>query len=331
MKPLILAEDESVDEENYVGLEPWCYNCATMGHLGDDCPKEGMEDRPRDGSAFGLSNILYGPFAPRYRRIADDLRKQMGSKDVLLFGDQLLDVTISNRYTTQYQYDKPSTSSLQFNPGKVARERDMQRLGQARRRAQEDSDEEDWFNRRQERSVPDRNRTNGRGYTNHDSSRSYERRRDYDRARNRDELLNFRRSDSSRNGGRSNDRPPSPRSKPPPLPPPRSTPAYPSQRDMAAGYLKSDRPMHNVPNAPHNESRASSDMNIRGAASRAKEARSYGNTPSGGVRSERDLGGRARQPNNRPKSLIDRLDSSSYDDRGKGGSRNGQRWQNDRY
>jgi hypothetical protein len=35
MKPLILAGDESVNEEKFVGLEPWCYNCATVGHLGD--------------------------------------------------------------------------------------------------------------------------------------------------------------------------------------------------------------------------------------------------------------------------------------------------------
>jgi len=35
MKPLILAGDESVDEEKFVGLEPWCYNCAAIGHLGD--------------------------------------------------------------------------------------------------------------------------------------------------------------------------------------------------------------------------------------------------------------------------------------------------------
>jgi hypothetical protein len=35
MKPLILAGDESVDEEKFVGLEPWCYNCAAVGHLGD--------------------------------------------------------------------------------------------------------------------------------------------------------------------------------------------------------------------------------------------------------------------------------------------------------
>ena len=35
MKPLILQRDASVDEEKYVGIEPWCYNCAMMGHLGD--------------------------------------------------------------------------------------------------------------------------------------------------------------------------------------------------------------------------------------------------------------------------------------------------------
>ena len=35
MKPLVLAGDKSVDEEKYVGIEPWCYNCALMGHLGD--------------------------------------------------------------------------------------------------------------------------------------------------------------------------------------------------------------------------------------------------------------------------------------------------------
>jgi len=35
MKPLVLAGDESVHEEHYVGVEPWCYNCSQMGHLGD--------------------------------------------------------------------------------------------------------------------------------------------------------------------------------------------------------------------------------------------------------------------------------------------------------
>jgi hypothetical protein len=35
MKPLVTTGDESIDEESYVGLEPWCYNCAAIGHLGD--------------------------------------------------------------------------------------------------------------------------------------------------------------------------------------------------------------------------------------------------------------------------------------------------------
>jgi hypothetical protein len=289
-----------------------------------DCSKEGMEDRPKDGSAFGASNVLYGPFAPRYRRIEDDLGRQMRSKDFILFGDQLLDATILSRYTTQYQYDKPSTSSLPFNPGRTARQKEKDRLGRDRRRADDESDE-DWFDKRQERPVPDRHRSNGRERTNHDSSRSYERRRDYDRARNRDELLNFRRSDHSRSGYRSNDRPPSPKYNPPPLPPSRSAPAYPSPRDMAAGYRMSDKPTPSGSRTSYNDSRASNDVSIRGAANRAKEARNYDNTPSGGVRAERDQGGRASGSSDRPLRLVDRLNPSSYDDKAKDRYRNGQR------
>lgn len=35
MKEKVLNGDKSVDEEGYVGVEPWCYNCGSVGHLGD--------------------------------------------------------------------------------------------------------------------------------------------------------------------------------------------------------------------------------------------------------------------------------------------------------
>ncbi|KIY42907.1 hypothetical protein FISHEDRAFT_63095 [Fistulina hepatica ATCC 64428] len=48
--------------EGYIGEEAWCYNCATMGHWGDDCERKRLYNTPNAPSLFGSVNVLSGPY-----------------------------------------------------------------------------------------------------------------------------------------------------------------------------------------------------------------------------------------------------------------------------
>lgn len=295
MKPLVLARDESVDEEKYVGVEPWCYNCAMIGHLGDDCLRERMDDRTNEASAFGIANVLHGPFGPRYRRVADDIYKEMDSTKYILFGDQLLDessLALLRDEPPQYGYDAHVPDDMPLKPGQSGRQRERERLGRERKVA--DEDEDDWFSNRKERPAPVRNdRRDGRDRnrdTRHDRSRGYserdrERDRDRDNRRDRDRDRDRRRDGSvlySTRGGY--DRPPQPSMSPPPMPPPPT--GYPSSIDMAAGY-------HHSSSSKQSAS-GSTGFSIRGAAGRPKEDR-YDAVESG----SRGYGGSSKDRNYR--------------------------------
>jgi len=115
--------------EGYVGRDPWCYNCAGIGHWGDDCDEiPHRYDRLEEPSAFSLHNVMGGPFydpekelaiaskAPRSHRRKDDTYDDW-SKDI------------------------PN------EVGKEGRRKNMARL-EKRAREQEQADEaDDWFNK----------------------------------------------------------------------------------------------------------------------------------------------------------------------------------------
>ncbi|KAG8826992.1 hypothetical protein FRC19_006230 [Serendipita sp. 401] len=150
IKPLSMEEGELADQENYVGLEPWCYACGSSGHLGDDCPTEiNSSDNP---SAFGHSNVMYGPFAPRYRRVADDIFKQFGNSKHIIFGDQVLDDSFLTGAAPSYEIEHPS-SRMTFRPGESGKRKEQERMNRSKNTREEEEDD-DWFQRRREQHVP---------------------------------------------------------------------------------------------------------------------------------------------------------------------------------
>ncbi|KAJ3875767.1 hypothetical protein F5051DRAFT_413459 [Lentinula edodes] len=50
--------------EGYIAEDSWCYNCGECGHWGDDCEvMRHVHDIPDENSAFGITNLLTGPFS----------------------------------------------------------------------------------------------------------------------------------------------------------------------------------------------------------------------------------------------------------------------------
>lgn len=276
LKDLVMAGDESVDEEKFVGLEPWCYSCGMKGHLGDDCNKVNTDDRPSDPSAFGQWNVLYGPFAPRYRRVAEEVASTKGSLRPVVFGDQILDEMTLSFDPSQQRFESKVFGNLPLRPGESGRQRERERM--ARSRVDDRDEEQDWFSNRVERpsgyerdrnSFRDRERARDRRRRD---DRNRERDRNEDRYRDRypprrDDDNTSRRGPEDRKGGRSSHRPRSPLIPPPPLPPPaqQAQPrhVYPTSHDMAAGY----------------ETQPANGLSIRGAADRHR-ASSHSQTNS---------------------------------------------------
>lgn len=266
-----------------------------------------MDDRSHDASAFGIANVLHGPFGPRYRRVADDIYKQMDSNKYILFGDQLLDessLALFQEQPPQYGYDAtvPVPADMPLKPGKSGRQRERERLGRDKKGAEDDED--DWFSNRRERPAPvrndrrdrdrDRRHDRPRGNSGRDRERERERDRDYRNDRRGGGTVLY----STRDGySKDYDRPPEPSMSPPPMPPPAT--GYPSSIDMAAGYRQ--------------PSSSSTGISIRGAAaSRPKGDRYEDLEPS-----RRGYGGSGKERNHSGRS-HDRYDRG-YRDRGSSG------------
>ncbi|KAG8832131.1 hypothetical protein FRC17_001964 [Serendipita sp. 399] len=156
LKSLILGADNPVEQEKFIGLDPWCYACGCLGHLGDDCQTE--VNTSGTSSAFGQANVLYGPFAPRYRRVADDIVKQFGGSKHVLFGDQVLDDSSMTNAAPSYEIELPS-SKISFRPGESGKRKEQERMSRSKQ-SHEDAEEDDWFERRHERPIPSRPRAN---------------------------------------------------------------------------------------------------------------------------------------------------------------------------
>ncbi|KAH7887764.1 hypothetical protein F5I97DRAFT_1804724 [Phlebopus sp. FC_14] len=111
--------------EGYIGTEEWCYNCANPGHFGDDCDElPHPSGFPVEPSAFGVHNIMSGPF---YDPATEPERIRRGPREPQK-NSILLD---------EWGMDPPG------NVGKQGRNKDRERL-EKRFREQED-DGSDWF------------------------------------------------------------------------------------------------------------------------------------------------------------------------------------------
>ncbi|KAI0035396.1 hypothetical protein K488DRAFT_68437 [Vararia minispora EC-137] len=114
--------------EGYVARDEWCYNCGGAGHLGDDCQEVShVSDIPKDPSAFSAYNTMSGPFSdttftsdacPRGPREWEE-------------GGEVLD---------SWGFKAPT------NVGQQGRSKDRKRMAERARRADEEGEEEDWFN-----------------------------------------------------------------------------------------------------------------------------------------------------------------------------------------
>ncbi|KAK2466194.1 hypothetical protein APHAL10511_001836 [Amanita phalloides] len=106
--------------EGYIGSDPWCYNCARMGHWGDDCDElPHRYDRPEEPSAFSFYNIMCGPFYDP--------------------------ITLKQPHPRRQNSDTGS-KAIPTDVGKQARRKNMAKL-EKREREQECVDEDDWFSK----------------------------------------------------------------------------------------------------------------------------------------------------------------------------------------
>ncbi|KAL4075882.1 hypothetical protein J3A83DRAFT_2072962 [Scleroderma citrinum] len=115
--------------EGYIGTEEWCYNCANMGHLGDDCDELPRPlGAPVEPSAFSAYNLMTSPFYnpdTEPVRIRRGPRELQSAKDVPGLPDDL-------------------DMNIPVDVGKRGRNKDRERL-EKRYREQEDDDVRDWF------------------------------------------------------------------------------------------------------------------------------------------------------------------------------------------
>ncbi|KAH9981836.1 hypothetical protein BJV74DRAFT_778256, partial [Russula compacta] len=124
--------------EGYIACDEWCYNCGNSGHLGDDCCElPHPHDTPSAPSAFGLYNILSGPFSDA---AAAPIRAR-GPRD----------------WENGETFGDGWGANAPINVGKRARNRDRVRMEQRALELQEQDDQNDWFenarNTRSNRTV----------------------------------------------------------------------------------------------------------------------------------------------------------------------------------
>lgn len=205
-----------------------------------DCTQETYEDRPRDNSAFGKSNLSFGPFAPKYDAIARDILRQMGPTTTV-FGDQVLERISAD--LDSYHPDAPIglPKDLPLRPGTKGRQRERDRLARVSKR--DESDEEDnWFNNRRQR---DDRRSNGgpKNIPQKNKITFASRMRNSPSPPPRARITNTHPSEAPRRDLASR--------------------LYPSSQDMASGYRRDDTRQ----DYRSNDNR-SGEFNIKGAASR---------------------------------------------------------------
>ncbi|KAF8627200.1 hypothetical protein AX15_004517 [Amanita polypyramis BW_CC] len=129
--------------EGYIGGDPWCYNCGSIGHWGDDCDEVPHRyDRPEESSAFSLYNVMSGPFY-------DPDKEQANSKPTRSHRD-------NDRYEDDWFKDVPG------EVGKQGRRKNMALLGK-HAREQEQIEEDDWFGRSTDLKIRGQAKQDDRG------------------------------------------------------------------------------------------------------------------------------------------------------------------------
>jgi protein AIR1/2 len=114
--------------EGYIGDDPWCYNCGSRGHWGDDCDELPHRDhRPEEPSAFSLENIRSGPF---YDPNKESIKK----------------ARIDDNKVEEYLGYNDWAKGIPEDVGKQSRKKNKARL-ERREQEQEQGDEDDWFGR----------------------------------------------------------------------------------------------------------------------------------------------------------------------------------------
>ncbi|KIK99996.1 hypothetical protein PAXRUDRAFT_381108 [Paxillus rubicundulus Ve08.2h10] len=112
--------------EGYIGTEEWCYNCASAGHLGDDCDElPHLLNSPRESSAFSAHNVMSGPF---YDPSIEPARIRRGPREL------------------QNEADLPHLpddwgAGAPVNVGKQAKNKDREKLEKRFREQEEDEGE----------------------------------------------------------------------------------------------------------------------------------------------------------------------------------------------
>lgn len=115
--------------EGYIGEALWCYNCGGEGHLGDDCQIIPRQPDCKESSAFGLINVMTGPFSKKILKTSGQkIRREWEESDT--FGDG-------------HGFAGPS------DVGKRGRDKERERMRRKEKEVIEiDDDEGDWFGNR---------------------------------------------------------------------------------------------------------------------------------------------------------------------------------------